>query len=963
MRKNNYFPAFLLGVLMMIPFFHLCAQERDSTIEYYLSKNKHVDSLLLYGKKLYQYTIDKPRFYESHFISCAILLDLSSEKFDSPTNKIYIQSIYNIVSSNDPLDNSERMDGFRILGDYYHQLYEIDQAIKFYNQGILIADTSSTNINKTYLSALYTNLSNLYLDQNELSKARLLIEKTIELDIDSKGPVSEYLGIDYAFLARTYRPSDPKKSLLFFLKAKEQYNVLKKKKIEIYQKEKLKELYALLAENYFALGDMEQALLEIDSALTSVKNTNSKTAAIHGKALKTKATILQHKGAYSEAIKQYLLATRFLENKGASITYQPKILLEIARCYLAIKQPFKAQQQLKTAFNIIDQSGPPHQSRLDKITFPKDLFHLYFEQAKVFTAQYQSSQKSDFLYKARTAYHKALAIFEIAKHTVSDQASRQIFMKNNMDFFESAIGLNFQIWKQENDSTALNEILFLSEKSKNNFLYERLNKSDTSITDLLPDSILQQINALDILVSQTEKKLFQAQITNEKSVISNARDQLINYRKDQKDQLEFMERKYPEFYQLKYHNSVPTVTALQKKLLSDEGIISYYVGSKHLYVLLFDKWDFSVERVPMDFSLSEKLNAFNTSIISSADNSPTAKKALVDYHETGFFLYQKLIAPFVRKLPARLIILPDNLLENLSFEGLITEIPNPKTDYSAYPFLLNKYTISYQYSLNAICRNPSSTKTPRHHFLAFAPTFEGDQPFSISQLRDFGQLTHNKQEVDRIKKIIGSGTVLKSTEATEDNFMKLAPDYQIIHLATHGKVNVEHANYSYLAFQEIKDSLENELLYIKDIYGLQLSAELVVLSACETANGALAKGEGIINLARGFTYAGASSVVPTLWKISDVATAKLMEQFYVELKSGQPKHIAMAKAKRHFLKTAGPDSGHPFYWAAFVMIGDVSPILLPQQSESIFQMSSLWWGTGTIFLLLLGFLGYLRIGK
>ena len=961
MRKYSYYPAFLLGVLMLLMSSHLRAQERDSTIEYYLSKNKHIDSLLLYGKKLYEYTIDKPRFSESLFISCAILLDLSPEQFDSPANKIYIQSVYNIVTSNDPLNNNERMDGFRILGDYYHQLYDLDQAVKYYNQGLLIADTSSIEVNERYLSALYTNLSNLYLDLNELTKARLLIEKTIEFDISFEGAFSEYLGIDYIFLAKTYQPIDSRRSLNFFLKAKKQFNTLKQKKIVIYQTEELKELYVLLADNYLALGNTKQALLEIDSALTSVKNTNNKTATVHGKALKTKANILQQKGAYHQALKQYQLATHFLEDKAATITYQPKILLEMARCYLAINQPTKAQEQLKTALTIIDQSGPPHQSRLDKITFPKDLFYLYFEQAKIFTAQYQQSQEISFLYKAQTTYQKALKIFEITKHTVSDQGSRQVLMKNNTHFFESAIDLNFQIWKQQKDSTALNEILFLSEKSKNNFLYERLNKSNTSITDLLPDSILQQINAFDLLVSQTEKKLFQAQTTNEKSNITTARDELIRYRKDHKIQLASIEKEYPEFYQLKYHNSIPSIDSLQEKLLSDEGVLSYYVGDKHLYVLLFDKWDFSIERVPMDFSLAQKLNTFNTSIIASTKKNATAQKALIDYHETGFFLYQKLIEPFVRKLPTRLIILPDNLLENLSFEALLSEVPAPKTNYTDYPFLLNKYTISYQYSLDAICRKPTSTKTPRQHLLAFAPTFESNQPFSKDQLRDFGPLTHNAEEVDKIQKIIGSGTVLKSTEATEDNFIKLAPDYQIIHLATHGKVNVEHANYSYLAFQEIKDSLENELLYIKDIYGLQLTADLVVLSACETANGSLAKGEGIINLARGFTYAGASSVVPTLWKISDVATAGLMENFYIELKSGQPKHIAMANAKRQFLKTASPNLGHPFYWAAFVLIGDVSPILLPQ--PSIFQVNSLWWGIGIILLLFLGLLGYFRSRK
>lgn len=959
MRNNNFYPAFLLGIFILLMTNHLSAQDRDSTIQYYFNKIDNQDSIRFYGEKLYEYTINKVNFTEDHLISCIFLCEISSEKLSAPTNRPFFQSIYKIVTSDFPLRVNPKINGFRILGDYYHDMYDIDQSLKYYNHALSIVDTTCSKIDDTYLSVLYTNLSDLYLDLNEFNKARLLIEKTIELDIKTEGPVSEFLGLDYNNLARTYRQKAPKKSILYFIKAKNQFHQVKSRGKGVSELHEFEDLYVLLADNYLALKNHDQALLEIDTAIMITQFKTGKSALIHGKALEMKAVILQYTGAYTEALKQHRLADRFLENKKTSIIYRPQILLQMARCYLAMNQPDVANQQLETAFKLIDQSGPLDQSRLDKIIFPENLFYLYYEQARIFTVLYQSSQKIDFLYQAQRAYRAALDIFEEIKLTVNDQESRQVFMKNNADFFESAMDLNFQIWEQQSDSTALHEILFLSEKSKNNILYESLNKSNTSFTSILPETILQQIKSLDIQVSQTEKKLFQAQLTNQKAVVTTARDQLIKYREGQKTQMEYIKTNYPNFYQLKYHVSVPTVEVLQKKLLPDEGVISYYVGINHLYVVIIDKWDFSVERIPMDFSLSKKLNTFNTSILSSKDNSPSAKKALIDYHETGFFLYQKLIEPFVRKLPNRLIILPDNVLENLSFDALLTELPAPKKPYHNYPFLLNKYTISYQYSADAICRHPLYEINENHHLLAFAPTFATDKPFSISQLRDFGPLTHNQKEVDNIKKIIGSGLVLKSTEATEDNFMKLAPDYQIIHLATHGKVNAEHANYSYLAFQEVEDSIENELLYIKDIYGLQLKANLVVLSACETANGSLTKGEGIVNLARGFTYAGASSVVPSLWKISDIATSKLMEKFYSELKSGQPKHIAMANAKRHFLNTSSPRSGHPFYWAAFVLIGDVSPIVLPQTTKRIVQISSLYWGVGAIFFLI--FLGFLKV--
>jgi len=957
MRNIAYYPTLLLGVLLLIVGSQLRAQESDSTIEQYWSKIESQDSARFYGQRLYDYTFSKVAFTEYHLKSCLFLCETSSERFDAPSNRPFFQSIFKIVTSDFPLGNNARFSGFRILGDYYHDLLEINQSLKYYHHALNMVDTSATKIKDAYLSVLYTNLSDLYLNLNEFNKARLLIEKTIDIDTSIDTP-SKFLAFDYHNLAVSYRQMSPEKSLTYFLKSKNEFRKAFQKGEKIWQINQYELLYIFVADNYLALNNPAQALVEIDTALTITKYKNGKSNLTYAKALETKAAILQYIGEYPNAIQYHHMADKFLKDKQATIVYRPKILLQKARCYLEMNQPKKAYNQIEQAFYLIDQSGDLGQSRFDKALFPEELFQLYFEEARILSKWYTSNPEINLLYRSQKAYQNALMIFEKMKQTVSDQQSRQVFMKNNAAFFESAIDLNFKLWEKRNDSTALKKILLLSEKSKNSFLYESLNKTNTSLTKELPDSVLTQIQSLDLRISQTEKKLFEAQSKNQKNNISSIRDNLIKYREDQKIQMEDIEKNYPEFHQLKYDISVPTVAELQNKLLPEEGVISYYVGTHHLYVLLVDKWDFSVERIPMDFSLSEKIDTFNHSILSSTGKTPSAKRALKTYHETGFFLYQKLIGPFARKLPARLTILPDNVLENLSFDALLTEVPSRKTSYQNYPFLLKKYTISYQYSADAICRPSVYEKKYSDHFLAFAPTFPNDKSSSIAQLRDLGQLTHNGQEVDNIKKIIGSGTVLKNTNATEDNFMKLAPNYQIIHLATHGKVNAEHADYSYLAFQEIKDSLENELLYIKDIYGLQLNANLVVLSACETANGSLAKGEGIINLARGFTYAGASSVVPTLWKISDVATAKLMEKFYTELKAGQPKHIAMARAKHHYLETASAYSGHPFYWAAFVLIGDVSPIDLPATTSRVAQTNSLWWGTGIVFFLL--FLSVLR---
>ncbi|MEK7256289.1 MAG: CHAT domain-containing protein, partial [Bacteroidota bacterium] len=123
------------------------------------------------------------------------------------------------------------------------------------------------------------------------------------------------------------------------------------------------------------------------------------------------------------------------------------------------------------------------------------------------------------------------------------------------------------------------------------------------------------------------------------------------------------------------------------------------------------------------------------------------------------------------------------------------------------------------------------------------------------------------------------------------------------------------------------DSLENELVFVKDLYTMRIHAALVVLSACETGIGELQRGEGIVSLARGFSYAGASSIVTTLWSIDDRSSAEIMVAFYQYLKKGLPKDEALRQAKLGYLKASkGRNTSHPLYWAAFVPVGSMEAV-------------------------------------
>jgi CHAT domain-containing protein len=147
--------------------------------------------------------------------------------------------------------------------------------------------------------------------------------------------------------------------------------------------------------------------------------------------------------------------------------------------------------------------------------------------------------------------------------------------------------------------------------------------------------------------------------------------------------------------------------------------------------------------------------------------------------------------------------------------------------------------------------------------------------------------------------------------------------YRIIHFATHGVLDLEHPELSgiVLSLVDEKGQPQDGYLRLHDIYNLNLPAELVVLSACQTGVGKQIKGEGLIALTRGFMYAGAKSVVASLWKVNDAATSELMAEFYKQMFTNKLKPAAaLREAQRNIAKQKRYQS--PYYWAGFFLQGD-----------------------------------------
>ena len=158
-------------------------------------------------------------------------------------------------------------------------------------------------------------------------------------------------------------------------------------------------------------------------------------------------------------------------------------------------------------------------------------------------------------------------------------------------------------------------------------------------------------------------------------------------------------------------------------------------------------------------------------------------------------------------------------------------------------------------------------------------------------------------------------------------------------------------NAAFIAFTDVNSSQYDDSLMLEELYAQRLHAEMVVLSACETGIGELYKGEGIMSLGRGFTYAGARSLISSLWEVNDRSTAMIMKAFYQYLAEGVEKDLALQQAKKDYLSRSDQFQSHPYFWAAFVANGDMKALEMEEKSVD------LRWLLGFVILIFLS-LGY-----
>ncbi|HKX26063.1 MAG TPA: tetratricopeptide repeat protein [Blastocatellia bacterium] len=546
---------------------------------------------------------------------------------------------------------------------------------------------------------------------------------------------------------------------------------------------------------------------------------------------------------------------------------------------------------------------------------------------------------------ARASFDRAVAIVESQRRAIFSNQARGLLLAQY----------------QESFSGLLRTYLALDDRASAFATFERARAR--SLTDLFaerkvdlqtdaPADLLGQQQQLDQDRSAAYAVLTKLNPRKDGGRIDQLRTSLAGYDVRQRELEAQFRRASPRFASLQYPEPLD-LPAAQATL--DEGtlLLAYYVDENETYLFAVTRTGVKVSTLPLgEAELTKRVNAFRETVSQKRLGNP-----LREVQRQGSQLYDDLIRPGQELVnqATRILICPDGPLHILPFAALVSRT-GPKLRY----FVEDRpiHTIAsmtvYAEAQKSLVNGGPQTKPA---VLAFGDAIytraqasvAADQRKPEAQRREgqeetvspdplmaglrqrgwnFGPLPGTRREVEAIAGLYGSAATIRLGQAaTKLAAQRESPNYPILHFAVHGWLDDQIGLNSGLAFSQPEasgrkaENGDNGLWQAWEIFGqTRVKADLVVLSACLTGLGQEVKSEGIIGLTRAFQYAGARSVVVSLWSVSDQSTAELMSAFYRELHRGAAKDLALQKAM--VAVRGNPRWAHPYYWSAFILSGD-----------------------------------------
>ncbi len=756
------------------------------------------------------------------------------------------------------------------------------------------------------------NLAVLYDDMEAYDKAEALFEKIKNSKLPKKHPNYVIYMDNFASLYVDMKQLD--KAKLLYLG-----NIKLKEKI-------LGKNHPDYARSLHLLGDLYEKTNELERAVFYLSQAQKAREAILGKFNLDYATttldlaIIQHKnGNYKQSL-------RHINQCLTSLTRQ-NIEVNQSSTYKELENiPYSSSRhvlQLCRALNALHELYVVNYFNLPK-------------------AQCQKHQKQISLLAIKL-------LEQCRKEFISDNDKLRILDQSHEWMLRNLKLLNL--------NTDINLALKTIESHKSVLLLDAIKASQAYQLANLPDSLAERERGLYQRKKSIDAALLQAGNSQDslRTELNDLTLAIIQFK-------QLIEREFPNYSTLKYSEEAITIEGIQQKLGPEQGVLEYVVGDSTCYVLFVGPTDSFVKKLPISaVELNERVQNLRR-VLNDYDFAFEHKKQSNQiFVQHAYWCYQNLVAPILteKKSLKQLFIVPDGVLCHLPFEVFLTKkVLDQNMEYQNLDYLFKTHQISYNYSIalwQTNLKKSSAGKSSNGKVLAMAARYNQTNalsanlrtPANIRLRSTLSNLPAAGEEVNLIAEQF-EGFYGVDSLASEQKFKEIAAQYGIIHLAMHGLLNERFPTLSSIAFSENGDSLENNFLQAYEIAQMQLNADLVVLSACESGYGKFENGNGTASLARAFMYAGTPALVVSLWKVEDNATAKIMGYFYNELSHGKNKAEALRQAKISFLQQSNGITSHPAYWAPFIQIGNSEPIQIQRKSDDRFVI----WCLAIGFLLL-----------
>ena len=556
-------------------------------------------------------------------------------------------------------------------------------------------------------------------------------------------------------------------------------------------------------------------------------------------------------------------------------------------------------------------------------------------------AQTQRSQGN--VNRAVKQIETALDIIEDLRTNVASQDLRTSFFASKQEYYEFYIDLLMQLHKTRPKRGYDAKALQARERASGRSLLDILSYATADIRAGIDPALLERQNQLQQKFAALEKRriqIFSSQHTPEQAngIKQEIERLLVEYQKLQAQ----IQATSPRYAALTQPQPL-TVKEIQKRVLDrDTLLLSYSLGEERSYLWAVTSSDLKSYELPGRDAIEKAARRFRNAIV-----APSQRIRRRRFIQAGDLLHEMILAPVADQLEnKRLLIVGDGALQYVPFPALSARSTAEGEEY--VPLIVEHEIISLpSASTMGILRRELGDRPPAPKTLAVLadPVFgqnddrlDGSAPEDVWSLPPelersaresgvlFDRLPFTQQEAERILALVpaaqkryGSGFSANRDFATSDRLS----EYRILHFATHGLLNSQNPELSGLVLSLVDEAgnPQNGFLRLHDIFNLNLPAELVVLSACETGLGKQIRGEGLVGLTRGFMYAGAARIVVSLWSVDDRATSLLMVDFYQEmLEKGLSPAAALREAQIQMWKQKEWQA--PYYWAAFTLQGE-----------------------------------------